>query len=77
MKVEIRMNSEDTIKQFQKAVRDFESAGFDVQPAVMDSKIHVEIKRESEYMQSKIGLDKFFEVVESLKIGKGKVFFIA
>jgi hypothetical protein len=77
MKVEIRMNSEDTLKRFQKAVLDFESAGFDVQTDVMDSKIHVAIKPENEYMRSKIGLDKFFEVVEKLKIEKGKIFFVA
>jgi dihydroxyacetone kinase len=77
MKVEIRMSSKDTMEKFQKAVSDFESAGFDVQTAVMDSKIHVSIKPENEYMRSKIGLDKFFDVVEKLKIEKGKIFFIA
>ena len=77
MKVEIRMNENDTVKQFRKTVRDFESAGFDVQPSIMDLKIHVAIKPESEYMRSKIGLDTFFKVVEELKIAKGKIFFIA
>ena len=77
MKVEIRMSPDDTLKQFQKAVRDFERAGFEVQSEIRDLKIYVEVKRESEFTQSKIGLDKFFDVTERLKIGKGKIFFIA